>query len=102
MPWIGINLAEILVWPSSGAWHKTPPCLIPLAALIPQNPQQFHAVTVAERVHVDGWWRETNATHASERPYTLDWMPVCRECQSTEKGNPSSARQTLEEQIPNR
>jgi hypothetical protein len=61
------------VWQSSGAWPKIPPCLIPLAALIPQNPQRFHAVTVAERVHVDGWL--TNATHASERPYPLDWVP---------------------------
>lgn len=23
VPWIGINLAEILVWPSSGAWPNT-------------------------------------------------------------------------------
>lgn len=42
--------------------------------LIPQNPQRFHAVTVAERVHMDGWRHETNATHASDRPYPLDWV----------------------------
>ncbi len=48
-----------------------------------------------------GGVRLMRLTHPKDPTLSIGCQ-VCRGCQSTEKGNPSSARQTLEEQIPNR